>query len=649
MFGFVQGYLGGSGKRTSSNPSVPPQDVASTKRTSRFSTQRAPSLSDTRPPTRQTSIRTHTQSHTEEHVTVLVLGRSRSGKTTLINNAFSKPKPGQSSGTQTTKPTTDVVSVRITTSRQKFKLVDTPGFDGLEMTNLVAFTKLATYLSIQPRTQTKFKGIIYIHPAADSLESRTLVHNMRVISELFLGEAGLSRLSILVVPSQLGSLDSAAVAQALPLSSAFRAACDKGAKVLVSTLDPSEINNLITSYVSVEPILLRIQQADIRRSPAELQNQIEEHLGYYEKESMQRILEAEVQTRLSSYKDQVRLLEAALKESQEQAARLTEAQQQAEQKPESNREDDTVLRQQLEESQHENLSLRSQLQLEDSVKQEDMIQSLGELNRKIEQLSRATSAYLVDKYVQKVMGRNPGDVTALHGRHLPELASIFGHVEGSSSLMSSSTGDGMPIEDFLDYAIRSMLCKHICKRIFDPFHPGVDLSQSDVMSRIYTNMRKRETQVVAGRWRAESFKSMYKPANPDTTTQHIKTIARKIQRDSISTIASHFFGQKVEIRLEPQHLEQMEELVRTAWDWNVVLKSEVVLQGDLYPITYPPSSRYDPKLMAELEQSPRKLLPRSILATLGLGLVSFRAVGGERSSEMTVVAKALVATKTVYT
>ncbi|QRV77750.1 50S ribosome-binding GTPase [Ceratobasidium sp. AG-Ba] len=648
MFGFVQGYLGGNGKRSSSNPSIPPQDVTSTRHSSRFSTQRAPSRASTRPPTRQASVKAYSQSHTEEYITVLVLGRSRSGKTTFINNAFLKPKPGRNNDKSTNNPTTDVVSVRITTSKQKFKLIDTPGFDNPEVTNLTAFTRLANYLCIQSRMQTKIRGIIYIHPAGDSLESRALVQNMRVISELFLGDLGLSRLSILVVPGQLSSLDSAAIAQALPLSTAFRSVCDKGAKVLVSSLEPGDVDNLIMSYLPMEPILLRIQQADIRRSPAELQNQIEEHLGYYEKESMQRILEAEVQTRLASYTDQVRSLEAALKESQEQTARLAEAQQ-VEQKPELNHEDDTVLRQQLEESQHENLSLRSQLQLEDSVKQEDMIQSLGELNRKIEQLSRATSAYLVDKYVQKVMGRNPGDVTALHGRHLPELASIFGHVEGSSSLMSSSSGDGMPIEDFLDYAIRSMLCKHICKRIFDPFHPGVDLSQSDVMSRIYTNMRKRETQVVAGRWRAESFKSMYKPASSDTTTQHIKTIARKIQRDSISTIASHFFGQKVEIKLEPQHLEQLEELVRTAWDWNVVLKSEVVLQGDLYPITYPPSSRYDPKLMAELEQSPRKLLPRSILATLGLGLVSFRAVGGERSSEMTVVAKALVATKTVYT
>ncbi|KAG9081773.1 hypothetical protein FS749_007394 [Ceratobasidium sp. UAMH 11750] len=410
------------------------------------------------------------------------------------------------------------------------------------------------------------------------------------------------------------------------------------------------------SYIPQEPILLPIQQADIYRSPASLRDQIEEYLGYYEKDSLHKRVEEQVQERLAPYKSEIHSLEEMLKESQEKVSHLSESQQQLQQQSEPGREEeDTTLRQQLEELQNENASLRSQLQQQgsvqpqDSINLDDIVQNLTDLNRQIEGLSRTISAYLVDKYVQKLLGKDPGDVTALHARHLPELAALFSHVEGNSSLMSSSVGAGMPVEDFFDYGIRSLLCKHVCRRVFDPFHPGVDLSQSDMMSRVYDSVRRRELQAVAGKWRADCFKSLYKPASPDVTTRHIETIAQKVYRDSVGTLTSHFFGPKADIRIEAQHVEQLEGLIRAAWDWNLILKGDVVMLGDLYPVTYPPSTRFDTKFMGELEQSPRKLLPRSILATLSLGLVSFRAVDGERAPEMTVVSKALVATKSLYT
>ncbi|KAG9126357.1 hypothetical protein FRC07_003750 [Ceratobasidium sp. 392] len=572
----------------------------------------------------------------------------------LIDKAFSKPKLGQdATGLPSAKPTTDVVSVRITTSKHKFKLIDTPGFDNLALSDIEVFIKLANYLLSQTRAQTNVRGIIYVHRVGDPLESRTLMQNIRVISELFLGDTGLSRLSILVVPAHSGSPDAASVAQALPLATAFRSACDKGAKVLVSSLNPPDINSVIMSYIPQAPILLPVQQLNSRRSPTDLRNQIEEYLGYYEKDSLRKSIEEQVLERLAPYKSKIRSLEGMLKESEEKVSRLSETQQQPDQPKPS--EEDAGLREQLQAMQNENASLRSQLQLQnpiesqDTIKQDDVAQTLADLNRQIEDLSRVISAHLVDKYVQKLLGKDPGDVTALHARHLPELAAMFSHVEGSSSLMSSSIGAGMPVEDFFDYAIRSLLCKHICRRIFDPFHPGVDSSQSDAINRTYTSVRRRESQPVAGKWRADCFKSIYKSASPDVTAQHIKSIAQKVYRDSIGILASHFFGQKSDIKLETQHVEQLEGLVRTAWDWNLILKGDVIILGDVYPAFYPPSTRFDLKFMDELEQSPRKLLPRSILATLALGLISFRAVGGERSSEMTVISKALVATKSVYT
>ncbi|KAG8717677.1 hypothetical protein FRC09_013914 [Ceratobasidium sp. 395] len=645
MLGFVQGYLGSTSTRLSSDASLPPQELDDPRQSSRYSSEQV-SLAEPRPPVQAELTKIPPQHRVKDYVTVLMQ---------FVDNAFSKPKQGQSiSGPPSPKPTTDVVSVRITTSKHRFKLIDTPGFDNPAISSVEIFTKLANYLLSQTRMQANVRGIIYIHRVGDPMESRTLIQNMRVISDLFLGTTGLSRLSILVMPAQSGSLDATSVAQALPLAAAFRSACDEGAKVLVSSLDPPEINNIIMSYIPQEPILLRIQRATNSRSLTDLRNQIEEYLGYCEGNSLHKRIEEQIQERSASYESRIRSLEGMLKESEEKLSRLSESEGQSEQQLESGK-DDTALRQQLEETQNENASLRSQLQALDGDKPEDIIepdgivQSLASLNRQIEELSRTISAYLVDRYVPTLLGKDPGDVTALHARNLPELAALFSHVEGNSSLMSSSIGAGMPVEDFLDYAIRSLLCKHICRRIFDPFHPGVDLSLSDGISRIYNSVRKRETQPVAGKWRADCFKSIYKSTDQDTTTQSIKSIAQKVYRDSVSVLASHFFGQAADIKLEAQHVEQLEGLVRAAWDWNSTLKGDVIMQGDFYPVFFPPSTRFDTKLMDELEQSPRKLLPRSILATLALGLVSFNAVGGERAPEMTVVSKALVATKSVYT
>jgi hypothetical protein len=102
-----------------------------------------------------------------------------------------------------------------------------------------------------------------------------------------------------------------------------------------------------------------------------------------------------------------------------------------------------------------------------------------------------------------------------------------------------------------------------------------------------------EPQTVTGKWRADCFKSIYKPDSPDTNTRHIKSITQKIYRDSLNSLISHFFGPKTNIKLEAQYVDRLEKLVRTAWDWNSTLKSEVIMLGDFYQTTYASTTRYD--------------------------------------------------------
>lgn len=153
--------------------------------------------------------------------------------------------------------------------------------------------------------------------------------------------------------------------------------------------------------------------------------------------------------------------------------------------------EETSLRHQLELTQAEYASLRSHLQLQENIEQGDITRTLKSLNREIENIGRSFSAFLVDVYAVRLSGRQSTDITTLHACHLPELKDFLGHREGSSSLVASSQGQGLSIEDFFDYTIRSTLCRYLYERVFCPFHPGGEGSESIDLGTMYSGIRRR--------------------------------------------------------------------------------------------------------------------------------------------------------------
>lgn len=113
-------------------------------------------------------------------------------------------------------------------------------------------------------------------------------------------------------------------------------------------------------------------------------------------------------------------------------------------------------------------------------------------------------------------------------------------------------------------------------------------------------------------------------------------------------LISNFFGPETEVVIDPRYFDRLQRLVQMAWDWNAKLKGEVVMLGDFHLKAYPPSSEFDSTLMNEFEPDSPQPPVTSILGTLGLGLVSSRAIGGMRPPEITIVYKALVATQSLY-
>lgn len=263
----------------------------------------------------------------------------------------------------------------------------------------------------------------------------------------------------------------------------FQAAQAKGAKILASTLHPVDVDNILMSYASQQPILLHIQNEAIRSPQLNIAARIQQKLGYYE--------EGLIQQQSASYRTKIQSLVSMLRERDSQLSEAAYDYEQIEQQLSYSQEETSIVRQKLDQIQKEYASLRSQLQLHENVEQGEIVQNLKDLNRSVDDFSRLTSAYIVDTYVEAVFGKDPSEITTLDARHLPELKSLFGHMEGESSLVMSSVGEGMLIEDFLDYGIRSLLCGQLSNRIFEPFHPGTEPSQNEVLSLIYADLQRR--------------------------------------------------------------------------------------------------------------------------------------------------------------
>ncbi|KAG8713743.1 hypothetical protein FRC08_012873 [Ceratobasidium sp. 394] len=637
-------------------------------------------------------------------VTILVLGRSGSGKTLFVKTATAEQ--GRVVDGTSIERTTDVASSNIVIDDVKFKIIDTPGFHNLTMSNLEAHTKLANYLLDKKRIKSRIAGIVYIHRSDDPPDGKTLVQNIGVISDVFLGDSGLSRLTIMVVSGEPGTHKPAS-ARKLSRTGVFGAAHAKGAEIVDATFYQGCIDDIILHHASQSPVLLRIQEEGIKNPRIPIGAQIKERLGYPEpeptvlngrdqqhpephtggpsspkpelepsvldvphayeetrqalKRSQEEILalaqqlqlaHSEHTSLLSQIQDQAKELrsaEAVLKKKDARVLELTNAHKRIEQLRESDGKERRELRERLQQAENNYTSLRSQFQLQENIEKRDIVQTLKDLNRDIDDLGRSISAYLVDSYVQKTPGGVESNMTALDACHLPELKELLGHADGVSSLVASSNGVGMPVEDFLDYAIRALLCKHLGESIFNPFHPAANSSQNRVVATMYDNIQRQESQTVAAKWRASCFKSICEPEDQATVARHVERVVQGFINDGLSPLLTYFFGEQAGVRLETQHKNPLMRLFQTAWDWNSTLKGEVILLGDFHTTYYSPLHRFDPERMSEFEPDARGSRSRRILGTLGLGLVSSRAVGGGQEPEETLVLKAVVAMKGLYT
>ncbi|CUA77245.1 anaphase-promoting complex subunit 4 [Rhizoctonia solani] len=592
----------------------------------------------------------------EAIVPVLIVGRFESPRNEFIEKACSQacmdiePEPNLKSS---------AVSVRCTAiDKYPFKLVNAPGFDNPGKSNLEGFMDIAQYLQ-SGELKSGVKGIVYIHHADDSLQSRSLSENLNVVFGVLLGQSALRLLTILVVLPH-HSKDKEQSASILDMmkapDSVFSAAHKAGARIITSTLNTTDIFDTLKECATNNFLQLQIQ----RDRPSNLQQAIEQALGYCDFKSVEAALsrkeDATTQKYLPNLVATRKGLDATQKALEQTRLELADSRQKAERyyaiyqqiEAQLGTEQKRVqeLSRRLQETQSEYSSLRSQLQIQENVEQSEIVLGLKDLNRAIEDIGRAFSAHFADHYAS-VFEKDITEVTTLDARDPVALQITFGHVEGDASFVKSSSGEGMLVEDFFDYGIRHLLCGFLWQRIFHPFHPGTSDSFDQLLAGIYSNIQRREPQTVAAKWRVNAFKSIDSGETRDETRDAIIANHTREFCEGIKAIAQAFFGPEQDIQLEPSHSSQVDKLLQMAWGWNAKLKGEVIVLGDFIQLHYDPRLPLDLNLMDEFE--PRKgVKAEKILGTLGLGLISAQAMGGDQPLATTVVCKAIVATESLY-
>ncbi|EUC54015.1 AIG1 domain protein, putative, partial [Rhizoctonia solani AG-3 Rhs1AP] len=547
----------------------------------------------------------------------------------LINSALGESVREISDGYELA--TKDFYYNGLRAGKHNFRLIDSPGFDNTSMSDGEIFKKLIQFLC-GGKTPAMIAGVIYLLAHNTPLGSGVLKRNLCLLHNL-LGDSFMDRLTILLVPRSREQIDQKELVRPLlDPKSPFYPLHRLGAQVDVLSLETQAIRKLLLSYTQKPPVLMNVQVELCGSGRVPNNNDISTYLSKRSwtregasaatkaKTTTTRLFQLSTDTLSSTGRNfsDIKRLELELAENKKKAESL---------------------HMQLQQNINKYNSLCSQLQIHENTEQSEIVQGLVDLNRRIEDLALSWSQYLVDTY------GGQDKTTTQYAFCLSELKRLFEHVEGRASLVQSSRGTGMLIEDFLDVAVRSILCEQLYKRVFAPFHPGIPLSdpKNSYTAKLYNRIKDKETQATLGRWRTASFAAISGVIGEQELLRLKTQVGLDILNENVMPMLKHLFGPNKNIRLQKVHGEDLTELVIQAWDWCVMAKETIVLLGDYQPIAYRYGTRFNDSLMSEFEALPESQLPNRILSTIGLGLdVSRAEKTGDGVCPMTVLKASVV-------
>ncbi|KAH7336819.1 hypothetical protein B0J17DRAFT_444518 [Rhizoctonia solani] len=453
----------------------------------------APPNESERPPSPEEQPTSPDHERTQRHgrlppTNIMLLGPSGSGKTSLLN-LVSDGEPYPVSTGDGLCTTHFRISRSFALGGRPYRLFDFPGFHTTSLNDLDIMRKMA-YLLVKPvehqygRKPQRLSGILYLHPEGNDAGDERLQETIESLRH-FVGDPWLSHITIAVV----GNADSDSIAQLKEPTSAFHSLHSQGAKIVPLSLEVPKIEEVLSGFEPTPPSQLRVLQYVRWGHYGQLVGIsafLEEITSSRQKES-------------AGKPERPRRITYEESETSRQQLQVTLDETEHELKS---------LRSQLEQTQQEYASLRSELQLSDNTEQSKIVQSLQDLNRAIDDFGRSVAQHMVDNFASSLKKEDP---TTLDASDFTELQRQFGHQGGKCSLAASLKGEGLPIEDFIDLALRTFLCQKLCKNVFIPFHPTLAASvEPGFMESLYEEVRRQVSPIAAAKWRASSFLALSK-------------------------------------------------------------------------------------------------------------------------------------------
>ncbi len=127
------------------------------------------------------------------------------------------------------------------------------------------------------------------------------------------------------------------------------------------------------------------------------------------------------------------------------------------------------------------------LQHQDALEPSQLLAEFRALNRSIEDLCRDFSE-MVTKRSRFARIKDP---TTMHIANPGEFRRLLPGIGEGPSLYCSAERRARPLEDVVDYAVRTIINKELCKRIFDPFHPSLyGIAADREIKRTYDAIRR---------------------------------------------------------------------------------------------------------------------------------------------------------------
>ncbi|KAH7336845.1 hypothetical protein B0J17DRAFT_665063 [Rhizoctonia solani] len=522
-----------------------------------------------------------------------------------------------------------------------FKLLNTCSFDRVDRSDSEVFVQIAEQLLNQESNGQSISGIIYCHRAEDRIFSGAIQRNMRAIIELFLGGQDLYRLTILVLPTPGAEARAEVVVGQLRSegSLVFNEAHTRGAIIVAGKWSLGDFFSHLQRFCSMPPFRPPVCHALTGQYSA--QQYVEHTLGYYTKQSMESHATAISRPLIDANQE----LEAQVTHYKAEFERRANRQCITKEPP------DDALRERLRQTEKEYASLRSQVQLQNSYEQGEIVRDFNKINDMIERVSQSIAEYLVDTYSQRALNKNHTEVTLSDAHDISRLEAWLQERREQMSLLPNqatlSSGEYLTADNFLSFLFRAHFCNILDEKIFKPFHPLIEPDESARFDGYYKEVQQQEHQYTVGRWRSITFRMLCTRLDSQKTIEeYIERVAQEFGVHLLKPLAKYFFGLS-NISLGENHHDDLIQVFQAAWEWSSRVKTEVIMLGDFCPMTLAPGP-YDPTLMMEFEDDSRGPRSKFGLCTVGLGLIAREARGGGAIPGETVLLKTKVLTDAYY-